>query len=359
MTADATGDLVRAMLERRCGGPAPEWVLDRTMRVVATTPRTRTESAGGLSRRPARGTVALAVVLAAVVVLAAAVAVLVVSPALLPPGGGSGSGGVGEAGGAGSAAPGSPTEPVPPGSQVPMPAASFRPTELAVVTRTGNSLRVRSAPTVVDARSDKYEPTLPTGTRLLVVGGPVRADGYDWFEVQVLDDRWPLFGWVASGRDGKAWIRTVTPECPAQLGLDAFAAMKPHDFLACYGAAEVTLTAELIANRAGEADGCPGLGTERDCLAEPAWLFEERVLTYRTPGAGEQEITLSVPPDLAPRLADIPSGATVSLVVAMEHPDAGSCRAVDPVTRADLVPHDQAITACRARFALRDVTRGP
>jgi serpin B len=55
-----------------------------------------------------------------------------------------------------------------------------------------------------------YEPLLPLGTELLVVGGPVRASDYTWYEVEpvsfVLADG-VARGWVAiAGHDGQPWI---------------------------------------------------------------------------------------------------------------------------------------------------------
>lgn len=69
-------------------------------------------------------------------------------------------------------------------------------------------LRVRTAPTVDDALSAKLEPLLNTGAHLKVIGGPVRADGYDWYEIQALD--LPHRGWVAAAdHDGNPWIQDV------------------------------------------------------------------------------------------------------------------------------------------------------
>ena len=47
---------------------------------------------------------------------------------------------------------------------------------LAVVTLEGNRLRVRTEPSTADDRT-KLEPLLPAGTRMLIVGGPVVANG--------------------------------------------------------------------------------------------------------------------------------------------------------------------------------------
>ncbi len=75
-------------------------------------------------------------------------------------------------------------------------------------------LRVRTAPTVDNAKSAKLEPLLGPGVKLEVLGGPVTADDYDWYEVQAVG--LPHRGWVAAAdHDGVAWIddpaSTATP----------------------------------------------------------------------------------------------------------------------------------------------------
>lgn len=72
-----------------------------------------------------------------------------------------------------------------------------------------DKLRVRSEPRVSDD-SIKYEPLLPKGTMITVVGGPVVASGYSWYLVElekVVLEGGITRGWVAGGdRDGTPWI---------------------------------------------------------------------------------------------------------------------------------------------------------
>ena len=66
-------------------------------------------------------------------------------------------------------------------------------------------LRVRTQPTVDNAISAKFDPLLGPGSRLRIVDGPVSADDYQWYLVEVLGS--PLRGWVSSGdHDGTPWI---------------------------------------------------------------------------------------------------------------------------------------------------------
>ncbi len=78
-----------------------------------------------------------------------------------------------------------------------------------VVITVSDSLRVRSEPRVSDD-SLRYEPLLPLGTELKVIGGPTSGSGYTWYEVEpislALRDR-PGSGWVAAAaKDGEPWI---------------------------------------------------------------------------------------------------------------------------------------------------------
>ena len=79
----------------------------------------------------------------------------------------------------------------------------------SVAVTVSDRLRVRSAPEVSDA-SVKYEPLLPLDTELRVIGGPVSASGYVWYDVTPVS--LPLadgvtHGWVAmADHDGTPWI---------------------------------------------------------------------------------------------------------------------------------------------------------
>jgi serpin B len=99
-----------------------------------------------------------------------------------------------------------PSGPPAAGTLAPEPAALL-PGALAVTV--SDRLRVRSEPRVADD-SIKYEPVLPLGTELTVVGGPVQASGYAWYQVEPLTfvlDGGVSRGWVAiADHDGTAWV---------------------------------------------------------------------------------------------------------------------------------------------------------
>ncbi len=91
--------------------------------------------------------------------------------------------------------------------------------------------RRRSRATCASARcrpsattSIKYEPLLPTGTKLQVVGGPVEASGYTWYEVEPVGfdlGGGVRRGWVASAdHDGTPWIAVADPPITGLDGRD-------------------------------------------------------------------------------------------------------------------------------------------
>ncbi len=92
-------------------------------------------------------------------------------------------------------------------SSAPTTLASFLRGDAAITVSAG--LRVRSLPGVADA-SLKLEPLLPLGTRLAVLGGPVVASGFTWYDVAPLGVQLAgglSHGWVAiADTDGTPWV---------------------------------------------------------------------------------------------------------------------------------------------------------
>ena len=104
-----------------------------------------------------------------------------------------------------SATASAPPSPVP--SAPPAALASFVRGDAAVTV--SPDLRVRSLPRVADD-SLKLEPLLPVGTKLAVLGGPVVASGYTWYDVAPIGVSLVgglTHGWVAvAATDGTPWV---------------------------------------------------------------------------------------------------------------------------------------------------------
>jgi hypothetical protein len=226
-----------------------------------------------------------------------------------------------------------------------------------MVTIDGDNLRVRTAPTTA-AISTMLKPLLPAGTRMLIVDGPVVADGYDWYEVQTDGELIDLFGWVSSGKDGERWLVPRGPRCPEVADAAAVATLNRIDFLACYGDTPVQVkarAADFWDTRLDTSD-CGWVRRTGTCDVDARWLlFPSASVTLVTDKGNEHQIDLAMPPDLASRLQDVPRQATLLLTISMEAPEAASCAVRDPITGSDLIPAHRAVTACRLQFVVQQI----
>jgi hypothetical protein len=225
------------------------------------------------------------------------------------------------------------------------------------VTLNGDNLRVRTTPGTTDPAT-RLKPLLPAGTRMLIVDGPVSMDNHDWYEIQTDGELVNLFGWVAAGEAGTAWIAPTAPRCWGELGAGTVAGLDRVDFLACYGRTEVKVRARaegLWDARAAEGD-CGWLRAGGTCDLDNAWLLLPAApVTLVTDAGAEHDLRLAMPPDLSEALSKLPRQTTLLLTVSMDAPEAGACRARDAETGAVLIPDDQAVTACRLQFVVQEV----
>lgn len=340
------------MLERRAGAPPPAWLLPGVAEHIRQTrqARARLSLPGvGVRRRPPR----LLLVLVAALVLLAIPAGILLTTRLVNRGP-------------------TPTQPavfLAPSPSVPgtanvtlTPQATDAPSPagtpgagvpIAVVTAAGDGLRVRSRPEV-SADSKKLTPLLRTGDRMLVVNGPVSADGYAWYEVRADND---LFGWVATGKDGEEWIAPAEPDCVDDLDESALWTVDPIDFFVCYGNRPVTVRARNAAPSEPGTDDrpmCPYTGDDIHCTARPGWLFDALALDFAAPGAPDRTLLVAAKGSMADGIRKVPAQTTMTLTVAMDAPQAQNCRVVDDRGR-DLISRDEAETRCRLQLVVRDV----
>jgi hypothetical protein len=118
-----------------------------------------------------------------------------------------------------------------------------------------------------------FEATIGTTTQwqdLLILDGPVVADGYTWFQVGTEGGAFgpDLVGWVAAGDGTDAWLVPVErcPDPPFELADLMYSAATWAMKLACAGGQELTLQGWYPVLP-------PGIETSGDCVAEPAWLI--------------------------------------------------------------------------------------
>lgn len=228
-----------------------------------------------------------------------------------------------------------------------------------VVVAVSDRLRVRSKPSVSDD-SIKYEPPLPLGTSMYAFNGPVRASGYDWYEVALVsvglstpgscgEGRCDLIysGWVArQSRDGELWLADGEADCPpVPNDVPAVVSVPLGARLACFSRKPITIKGRLIECYC-DVDG-GGF--------DPAWfgvddqplLLVEPSETY--PPADSRD-WLIVALDPAGRYPEVlPVGQVVEVTGMFDHPDAQNCLFGDIPVETAGPPTPTA--ACRFMFA--------
>lgn len=243
-----------------------------------------------------------------------------------------------------------PSSPSPTPSPTPTPTPaepSIEPTHVAgvepglyAVTVT-DRIRIRSKPGVSDD-SEKLEPLLKQDIRLLVIDGPVEADGYDWFLVQPSGyhkpgQSWPA-GWVAAGKDREHWIEPYSFDCPpVPTNVEGFADINPWhaklDYyyrISCFGGVEISFKARL------EQQGTPC--TADGPPVEPAWLttcvgYNHGLVSLKSYHRG---VGHSWAPDVDLSIAAEPGAPpeewpTVLVTGMYDHPESRTCRRVSNV----------------------------
>jgi hypothetical protein len=104
-----------------------------------------------------------------------------------------------------------------------------------------DELRVRSAPGTGGDSTIRGEP-LTKGREVFVAAGPVRASGYDWWQVQALTGP-GRFGWVAVGSDGEIWLAPASVACPTDPSVADLARLGGARSLVCYGRRDLQIRA--------------------------------------------------------------------------------------------------------------------
>jgi hypothetical protein len=246
------------------------------------------------------------------------------------------------------------TSPSPTPSLPPAPTGSIspepKPTEIfvggIVTTLADDGLRVRSQPRISDD-SHEFEPLLPLGTQLYVLGGPVSASGYAWYEVAPLTSRALPSGWVASAdRDGAPWIAAGAFDCPpVPTDVRSLAELPPGVGLACFSQVPITVEARLISCNC-DADGS---------WYSPSWFFL---------GSGSPDLLVEpgvTDPAVSPNPDDwfalnldpagehpdvLPVGEVVEVTGIFDHPAAADC------TRTEMDGEPVPSQGCRLEFAV-------
>lgn len=237
-------------------------------------------------------------------------------------------------------------QPTPSVEPSPTPIAVFDPrigVDGGAVTLVGD-LRVRSLPTV-DESSQKLEPLLPAGARLLVIEEPVVADGYAWYHVVPFDGAYPS-GWVAAGsREGEAWIAADDLSCPeTPLQATQLIELGVYGGLACYGNDTIDVTGEVQCSQ-GDLD---------QTIGGPTWLSSDASCQFMVDGAPayffypDAGVEVTYPYDfpivqVTGHFADAQSASCewgVDPPAPEQHEVEAMCRAIFVVTEMEVQPID-------------------
>lgn len=213
-----------------------------------------------------------------------------------------------------------------------------------VTTLANDGLRVRSEPRISDD-SRRLEPLLPLGSQLYVLGGPVSASGYVWYEVVPLTSRNLPSGWVASAdRAGEPWIAADDFHCPpVPTDVRSLAGLPPAVGLVCFPRVPITVAARLISCNC-DMDGS---------WYTPSWFF----LGSGGPNLLVEPDVTTVPSDVAdwfvlnldPRAEQpevLPVRQIVEVTGIFDHPAASSC------TRTEMDGEPVSSQGCRLEFAV-------
>jgi hypothetical protein len=203
-------------------------------------------------------------------------------------------------------------------------------------------LRVRSLPTV-DESSQKLEPLLPAGVRLLVIDEPVEADGYAWYHVMPFDGSYPS-GWVAAGsREGEPWIAADETSCPApSLDAGTLSSLGVYGGLACFGGEDIKVNGTVTCDVADvdyTINGPSWMSAGYAC----SFILDDSQYSFYLDGIAVEIPTIQTPYEVTGHFADAQS-STCEWIVDPPAPDQAEveamCRAMFVATDWVNVPID-------------------
>ena len=200
---------------------------------------------------------------------------------------------------------------------------------------------------------------IDAGSTVVALSGPVAADGYDWYLVQ-LTPEYPgsaHLGWAATPQVGDDWLVPAAYDCPSSAPtLDAAIELGTLRLLYCFGPAELSFDGYVVTGF-----GCNVMGN-----FEPTWLAHPcGNMSFISPVEGSSDdLFLHYPsPGTTNPTLELNEGQRVRIRGHFDDPAAMSCvmEYADEADRdpsASLVARDSAadVAQCRLRFVVVEVT---
>jgi hypothetical protein len=222
------------------------------------------------------------------------------------------------------------------------------------------NVRVRSFPSVDEAKSERYEPFLRPGDRLFVVAGPVVADDYDWYHVVPIGgegsrgaDQLPS-GWLSvSDHDGTPWVAPAAPECPSDpVDIEALELMAPMARVACYSNRPMDVTAAV---QQVSDNGCVGGA----CGPTP-WVGGWAAVSnsVRTGDRGTA-LSVAIDPDSGMTASDVGTDRIVVLHGSFNRPLDLGCADLGQEASGTARVTPEHLVACKSLFVVDRVTPDP
>ena len=192
--------------------------------------------------------------------------------------------------------------------------------------------------------------------------GPVKADGYSWYQVLLAPNSYPpgaqlpplpdnpipygidtLGGWIAVDDGELPYVAPIAPRCPTTVDLENVAGMLPAERLACFDG-------PIVVEGTYGCGGCGGTGGPD---ATPRWLAETFEIPMRVRWGDDVE-HYPVGVHFRPSGPTPPAeGSIIRATLVLDVPAAQGCSFVWRIEDPDFtVPEAYAVSWCRERFVV-------
>jgi hypothetical protein len=202
--------------------------------------------------------------------------------------------------------------------------------------------------------------TIDAGWTVVALAGPVAADGYDWYLVQLTPEYAgsARLGWAANPQSGDEWLVPAAFDCPGTPpdlagAIDLEAPLLLH----CFGDDDLTLEGYVVTGF-----GCNVMGT-----FEPAWLAHSCAnMSFISPVAtsdGDGQLFLHYPaPGVTNPTLEVSAGQAVRIRGHFDDAAATDCVMEGTDETAETAAYGAArdpiadVAQCRLRFVVTEVS---